>query len=86
MSIAELDSLPGGIGLTGWLGETYAALGEGIVGGAAGMIEGFSRAYPGHDILISRESGDYQPEMEWLAGQAQPARRRRARGDQSLGH
>ncbi len=67
ISIAELDSLPGGIGLTGWLGETYAALGENILGGADGMIEGFSKSYPQHDILISRESGDYQPEMEWLA-------------------
>ncbi|MEI6534388.1 MAG: hypothetical protein WCN98_03530, partial [Verrucomicrobiaceae bacterium] len=68
ISIAELDSLPGGIGLTGWLGETYAALGEDILGGASGMIEGFDRSYPHHDILISRESGDYQPEMEWLVG------------------
>lgn len=66
VSIAELDSLPGGIGLTGWLGETYASLGEDILGGARGMIEGFDRSYPHHDILISRESGDYQPEMEWL--------------------
>lgn len=66
MSIAELDSLPGGIGLTEWLGETYAALGENILGGAGGMIDGFSRSYPHHDLLISRESGDYQPEMEWL--------------------
>lgn len=67
VSIAELDSLPGGIGLTGWLGETYAALGEEIIGGADGMIGGFSKSYPQHDFLISRESGDYQPEMEWLA-------------------
>ncbi len=67
ISIAELDSLPGGIGLTGWLGETYAALGEDILGGTRGMIDGFSKAYPQHDLLISRESGDYQPEMEWLA-------------------
>ncbi len=67
VSIAELDSLPGGIGLTGWLGETQTALGEEIIGGASGMIEGFSRSYPQHDFLISRESGDYQPEMEWLA-------------------
>jgi len=65
-SIAELDSLPGGIGLTGWLGETYSGLGENIVGGASGMVEGFAEAFPGHDLLISRESGDYQPEMEWL--------------------
>ena len=66
-SIAEFDSLPGGIGLTGWLGETYSALGDEVIGGSDGMVRGFSAAYPGHDFLISRESGDYQPEMEWLA-------------------
>jgi hypothetical protein len=66
--ISELDSLPGGIGLTGWLNETYAAMGQSVIGGADGMIEGFASAFPNHDILISRESGDYQPEMEWLIG------------------
>jgi len=66
--ISELDSLPGGIGLTGWLGETYAALGQAVIGGAEGMIAGFAAAFPQEDILISRESGDYQPEMEWLVG------------------
>ncbi len=48
--------------------ETYGALGDEIIGGSDGMVRGFSAAYPGHDFLISRESGDYQPEMEWLAG------------------
>lgn len=66
VSITELDSLPGGMGLTGWLGETYAAMGDDIIGGASGMVEGFSKSFPKHDILISRESSDYQPEMEWL--------------------
>jgi len=69
VSIAELDSLPGGMGLTGWLNRTYASLGERVIGGAEGMIEGFSKAYPGHDFLISRESAGYQPEMEWLAAE-----------------
>lgn len=64
--IAELDSLPGGIGLTAWMNETYAQLGQPVVGGPEGMIEGFAAAFPQEDILISRESGDYQPEMEWL--------------------
>ena len=68
LSITELDNLPGGIGLTGWLGETYGALGEDIVGGASGMVDGFAGSYPGHDILVSRESQGYQPEMEWLNG------------------
>lgn len=66
VSISELDSLPGGIGLTGWLNETYAALGQPVIGGGEGMVDGFAAAFPYEDILVSRESGDYQPEMEWL--------------------
>lgn len=67
--ISELDSLPGGIGLTGWLNETYAAMGDAVIGGASGMLEGFAAAFPHEDVLISRESADYQPEMEWLIQQ-----------------
>lgn len=67
--ISELDSIPGGIGLTAWLNQTYATLGSDVIGGATGMIDGFAAAFPDEDILISRESADYQPEMEWLAGQ-----------------
>lgn len=67
VSISELDSLPGGIGLTAWLNETYAALDQNVIGGASGMLDGFSEAFPSEDILISRESGDYVPEMSWLA-------------------
>lgn len=67
VTISELDSLPGGIGLTAWLNETYAALGQDVIGGAAGMTEAFAAAFPSEDMLISRESGDYVPEMAWLA-------------------
>jgi hypothetical protein len=67
VKIAELDSLPGGIGLTAWLNETFALLGDAVIGGAAGMVEGFRRAFPTEQILISRESADYEPEMRWLA-------------------
>jgi len=67
--ITELDSIPGGIGLTGWLNQTYAALGEAIIGGGDGMLRGVRWAFPTEDILISRESADYQPEMEWLVAQ-----------------
>lgn len=67
VAISELDSIPGGIGLTAWLNETYAAMGDEVIGGASGMIEGFAAVFPDEDILISRESADYQPEMEWLA-------------------
>jgi len=45
-TIAELDNVPGGIGLTGWLNQTYAALGEDVIGGAAGMIDGFRSILP----------------------------------------
>jgi hypothetical protein len=67
VSISELDSLPGGIGLTAWLNETYAGLDQNVIGGATGMIDAFASAFPSEDILISRESGDYMPEMSWLA-------------------
>ena len=67
VTISELDSLPGGIGLTGWLNETYAGLGQGVIGGAEGMTAAFARTFPGEDFLVSRESGDYVPEMAWLA-------------------
>ncbi len=66
--IAELDTVPGGIGLTAWLNETYARLGFEVIGGERGMIDGF-RAITGEgaDIVISEESATYRPEMEWLA-------------------
>lgn len=67
-TIAEIDSVPGGIGLTGWLNQTYAAMGRDIVGGAEGMIAGFQSVLPnGGDILVSEESSTYRPEMEWMA-------------------
>ncbi len=72
-TIAELDNVPGGIGLTGWLNQTYAALGEDVIGGASGMIDGFKSILPGGvDILVSEEAATYRPEMEWLARQAGP--------------
>jgi hypothetical protein len=67
VTISELDSLPGGIGLTAWLNETYASMGQNVIGGASGMLEAFAQTFPAEDILVSRESGDYVPEMEWLA-------------------
>ncbi|MDA0811797.1 MAG: hypothetical protein O3C21_05320 [Verrucomicrobia bacterium] len=72
MALTEIDSVPGGIGLTGWLAQTYQAVDPAwnIVGGADGMLDGFASLFPeGADILMSRESADYRPEMEWLSGQ-----------------
>lgn len=69
-TIAEIDSVPGGIGLTAWLNRTYDSLGEAILGGAEGMLEGFHTVLPdGGDIVISEESATYRPEMHWLAAQ-----------------
>jgi hypothetical protein len=66
--IAEIDSVPGGIGLTGWLNQTYASFDNDIVGGANGMLDGFRAIVPnGADIVISQESATYRPEMGWLA-------------------
>ena len=67
-AMSELDSVPGGIGLTAWLGETYSALGENVLGGAKGMRDGFESILNGGEVLISEESADYRPEMEWLIG------------------
>ncbi len=66
--IAEIDSVPGGIGLTGWLNQTYSSFDNDIIGGATGMLDGFRAVVPnGADIVISQESATYRPEMEWLA-------------------
>jgi hypothetical protein len=66
-AITELDSVPGGIGLTAWLNETYTKLGYPVVGGPAGMLAGFRAIAESADVLVSAECGDYRPEMEWLA-------------------
>ncbi len=67
--IAELDNVPGGIGLTAWLGQIYGRDGGRILGGATGMLDGFASVFPGGDIVVSDEAATYRPEMEWLAGE-----------------
>jgi hypothetical protein len=68
--IAEIDSVPGGIGLTGWLNQTYSAFDSAIIGGAEGMLDGFKSVLPnGGDVVISQEAATYRPEMEWTAAQ-----------------
>jgi hypothetical protein len=67
-ALTELDSVPGGIGVTAWMSRMYADAGFDVLGGPDGMIEGFRSLMPdGGNILVSRESADYRPEMEWLA-------------------
>jgi hypothetical protein len=69
-TIAEIDSVPGGIGLTGWLNQTYAGLGRDVIGGSNEMLNGFRSLLPeGGDIVISEEAGTYRPEMNWVVAQ-----------------
>ena len=69
--ITELDSVPGGIGLTGWLNATY----PNALGGSNGMTEGFASIFQetgSVHLMVSQESATYRPEMEWLATQLGP--------------
>ena len=66
--IAEIDSVPGGIGLTAWLNQTYSTFDKEIIGDTNGMLDGFHSVLPnGGDIVISHEAATYRPEMEWIA-------------------
>ncbi len=73
--ITELDSVPGGIGLTAWLNQTYSEITNGccqLIGGRDSMLRGFEGIFGGArsvNIIISQESETYRPEMAWLAGQ-----------------
>ena len=70
VSLVELDSVPGGMGITLWLSRLYAQAGFPILGGAEGMSAGMRLAHPGGAcIAVSAESADYRPEMRWLAEQ-----------------
>jgi hypothetical protein len=73
LKIVELDSVPGGIGLTAWLNQTYSGLPDtSVAGGSDGMLKGFAGIFGDSQnvhIVISEESRTYRPEMEWLAQQ-----------------
>jgi hypothetical protein len=72
--ITELDSVPGGIGLTAWLNQTYSAMQNGgapVIGGDNGMTRGFAGIFDDAsavNIVVSDEARTYRPEMDWLAG------------------
>ena len=72
--ITELDSVPGGIGLTAWFNQTYGNHTD-VIGGPNGMIDGFTKIFGDvHTVhlMVSEESATYRPEMEWLAEQIGP--------------
>jgi hypothetical protein len=71
-SITELDSVPGGIGLTAWLNQTYSQTGAQVLGDVEGMLHGFESIFGDAKqvhIIVSEEAKTYRPEMEWLATQ-----------------
>ncbi len=77
-ALTELDSVPGGIGLTAFLNRLYA--GGSVVGANDAMITGFYAALaalrpevrnPFIALVVSDEAATYRPEMEWLAQQLQ---------------
>jgi hypothetical protein len=76
ISVTELDSVPGGIGLTAWLNQTYSRIGRtsegGVLGGAEGMVRDFESIFGDSarvHITVSEEAATYRPEMQWLAAQ-----------------
>jgi hypothetical protein len=77
--MTELDSVPGGIGLTAFLNRLYASSG-GVLGDNDAMIRGFHASLaalaphlrnPLIALVVSDEAATYRPEMQWLATQLQ---------------
>lgn len=77
-ALTELDSVPGGIGLTAFLNRLYAS--DRILGAGDAMIRAFHDALaalrpdqrnPLIALVVSDEAATYRPEMHWLAEQLQ---------------
>ena len=77
-ALTEIDSVPGGIGLTAFLNRLYAQVhGDALIGGGEDdMLDAFYRVLcskapalntPYIAILVSDEAATYRPEMEWAA-------------------
>ena len=77
LRVTELDSVPGGIGLTAWLNQTYSSINYqpstiNLLGGDDGMIRGFGSIFgaAAHvHVIVSDEAATYRPEMHWLTEQ-----------------
>jgi hypothetical protein len=68
-ALTEIDSVPGGVGLTAWMQENYAKLGQGVIGGANGLRDLAEKVLgPKGEVVISKEAEDYRPEWQWLVG------------------
>jgi hypothetical protein len=79
--MTELDSVPGGIGLTAFLNRLYGGESDpAILGHGDAMIKNFYAAVsalrpearnPLIALVVSDEAATYRPEMQWLAQQLQ---------------
>lgn len=82
-ALTELDSVPGGVGLTAFLDRLYGAADASVPGAGDGMVVDFLSALahaapkgagdgagPCVLVAVSEEASDYRPELEWLAAQA----------------
>ena len=76
--MTEMDSVPGGIGLTAFLNRLYSE--EAILGADDAMIQNFYASLAGLRpanpnpliaLIVSDEAATYRPEMQWLARQLQ---------------
>ncbi|AOS45199.1 hypothetical protein Verru16b_02277 [Lacunisphaera limnophila] len=85
-ALTELDSVPGGIGLTAFLNRLYGGADDpAVLGHGDAMVENFHQSLAGLRpdlrnpliaILVSDEAATYRPEMQWLAEQQQRLGRR----------
>ncbi len=84
LALTEIDSVPGGIGLTAFLNRLYGEQ-AGIIGSDDRMIDAFYEAMaslrsdkdlPLIGIVVSDEASTYRPEMDWLAERLQERGRR----------
>jgi len=66
--LTEIDSVPGGLGISAWLAKLYAPLyGEALCGGSEGIIEALRSCFKdGLELLVSEESADYKAELAYL--------------------
>ena len=78
-ALTEMDSVPGGIGLTAFLNRLYQDQEE-VVGQKDRMIHAFYKSLaqlcpeknlPFIAIVVSHEAETYRPEMQWLAEELQ---------------
>ncbi|MBA3849926.1 MAG: hypothetical protein C0502_08005 [Opitutus sp.] len=85
-ALTELDSVPGGIGLTAFLNRLYGGDGDpSVIGHGDAMVDNFHASLaalrpdarnPLIALLVSDEAATYRPEMKWLAEQLQRRGRR----------